>query len=281
MPPAGPLCSTGVTPLRRSYGPIRQALAFAALRLPARAATLLHGLSPWGEEPFPASTHGLVCMLPSFTPPGDGPRRSRSRASVAFAGFLTARLPDFRLTRPRPDVHSSLRPAHLLTSPGEALSVGFTAAVSRAGATPATRLRSSTASGLSPYGSMGSSRHHRNRPGSRSISGSAGAPQGLPTEPDASLASRTGDSPVRGSMPACAVPVGWATMKAPSPPVQATLRPAHSAAYRASCSGLASAMAASIASGSVGCPSLHPRHGSLSGVVFASDIAAWWQPSPT
>ena len=129
MPPAGPLCSAGVTPLRRSYGPIRQALAFAALRLPARAATLLRGLSPRGEEPFPASTHGLVCMLPSFTPPGDGPRRSRSRASVAFAGFLTARLPDFRLTRPRPDVHSSLRPAHSLTSPGR----GFVSGLHRRG----------------------------------------------------------------------------------------------------------------------------------------------------
>jgi hypothetical protein len=62
---------------------------------------------------------------------------------------------------------------------------------------------------------------------------------------------------------------------------QATRRPAQSAAYRANCSGVASAMAASIASGSVGLPAKHPQHGSLSGVVFASDIATWWQLRPT
>jgi hypothetical protein len=33
MPPAGPLRSTGITPLPRYYGPVRQAPAFAALRL--------------------------------------------------------------------------------------------------------------------------------------------------------------------------------------------------------------------------------------------------------
>ena len=64
------------------------------------------------------------------------------------------------------------------------------------------------------------------------------------------------------------------TGPAPCEPAQATQRPAQSAAYRASCSGAASAMAASIASGSVGRPSRHPRHGSLAGVVFASVIAA-------
>lgn len=41
MPPAGSLRSTGITPLRRCYGPARQALVFAARRLSARTATLL------------------------------------------------------------------------------------------------------------------------------------------------------------------------------------------------------------------------------------------------
>src|SRR5713101_6607585 len=52
-------------------------------------------------------------------------------------------------------VHSSLRPMRSLTPPGGALSVGFAGWISRAGATQAMRLRSSAASGLSPYGLMG------------------------------------------------------------------------------------------------------------------------------
>ena len=64
------------------------------------------------------------------------------------------------MTRPRLDVHASLRPAHSLTPLNGALSVGFTVGISHAGATQAMRLRSVTASGLSPYGSTGTSRHH-------------------------------------------------------------------------------------------------------------------------
>jgi hypothetical protein len=51
------LRSAGVTPLPRSYGPIRQALAFTALRLPARATTLL----PWA---FSTGRGALPCFLP-------------------------------------------------------------------------------------------------------------------------------------------------------------------------------------------------------------------------
>jgi hypothetical protein len=40
MPPAGPLRSASITPLRRYYGPIRQALAFAALRVSATTAPI-------------------------------------------------------------------------------------------------------------------------------------------------------------------------------------------------------------------------------------------------
>jgi hypothetical protein len=64
------------------------------------------------------------------------------------------------MTGPRLDVHASLRPGHSLTPPSGALSVGFAVGISHAGATQAMRLRSLTASGLSPYGSTGSSRHH-------------------------------------------------------------------------------------------------------------------------
>jgi DDE superfamily endonuclease len=64
------------------------------------------------------------------------------------------------LTGTRPGVHSSLRPARSLTLPSRALSVGFAARISLVGATQAMRLRSSTASGLSPCGFMGTSRHH-------------------------------------------------------------------------------------------------------------------------
>jgi len=68
--------------------------------------------------------------------------------------------PGFEMTRPQLDVHSLLRPVYLLTPPSGALSVGFAVGISLAGATPAMRLRSSAASGLSPYGSMSTSRHH-------------------------------------------------------------------------------------------------------------------------
>jgi hypothetical protein len=94
------------------------------------------------------------------------PRRAVA-PQIAFRGHL---LPSPRtrrlgtrsclLTGTRPGVHSSLRPARSLTLPSRALSVGFAARISLVGATQAMRLRSSTASGLSPCGFMGTSRHH-------------------------------------------------------------------------------------------------------------------------
>ena len=86
--------------------------------------------------------------------------RSVSGAPVTFAVVEAARHSDLQLTGPRLDVHASLRPVHSLTPPSGALSVGFTVGISHAGATQAMRLRSITASGLSPYGSTGTSRHH-------------------------------------------------------------------------------------------------------------------------
>ena len=56
VPPAGPLRSTGITPLHRYYEPIRQALTFDALRLATRAPTLLREFSSRGQSPslFPS-----------------------------------------------------------------------------------------------------------------------------------------------------------------------------------------------------------------------------------
>jgi hypothetical protein len=79
---------------------------------------------------------------------------------MAFAVVETARHSGLQLTGPRLGVHASLRPVHSLTPLNGALSVGFTVGISHAGATQAMRLRSITASGLSPYGSTGTSRHH-------------------------------------------------------------------------------------------------------------------------
>jgi hypothetical protein len=129
--------------------------AFRLARLPC-----FRGLSPRGEEPFPVFSHDLERVLPSFTPPGGNfVDRIRSRL---LPSPLTSRLGarGFSISGPRPDVHSSLRPAPLLTPPSGALSVGFAARISLLGATQAMWLRSSTTSGLSPYGFMGTSRHH-------------------------------------------------------------------------------------------------------------------------
>ena len=129
--------------------------AFRLARLPC-----FRGLSPRGEEPFPVFSHDLVHVPPSFTPPGGA---SADRIRIRLLPSPITRQLGARgslISRPHPDVHSSLRPAHLLTPPCGALSVGFAARISLLGATQAMRFRSSTASGFSPYGFMGTSRHH-------------------------------------------------------------------------------------------------------------------------
>lgn len=134
----------------------------SSLCFPSRLAQLpcFRGFSPRDEEPFPVSTRVLVHVPPSSTPPNGASRVSDSGAPVAFAVVEAARRSGLQLTGPRLDVHASLRPAHSLTPPSGALSVGFAVGISHAGATRAMRLRSLAASGLSPYGSTGTSRHH-------------------------------------------------------------------------------------------------------------------------
>ena len=129
--------------------------ALGLARLPC-----FRGFSPRGEEPFPVFSHDLARVLPSFTPPG-GASADRIRSHL-LPSPITSRLGarGFSISGPLPDVHSSLRPAPLLTPPCGALSVGFAARISLLGATQAMRLRPSAASGLSPYGFMGTSRHH-------------------------------------------------------------------------------------------------------------------------
>ncbi len=111
---------------------------------------------------------------------------------MAFAVVEAARRSDLQLTRPRLDVHASLRPVHSLTPLNGALSVGFAVGISHAGATRAMRLRSATASGLSPYGSMGISRHHSTTFAGRSnlIVGAQPGPARLPIVERADALSR-------------------------------------------------------------------------------------------
>ena len=66
----------------------------------------------------------------------------------------------FRLSGPQPVVHRIVTARALASPPSGDLSVGFARGISPAGATQAMRLRPSAASGLSPYGSIGTSRHH-------------------------------------------------------------------------------------------------------------------------
>src|SRR6266511_1213803 len=91
LPPAGPLRSTGITPLHRYYGPIRQALAFTALRLSARAATLLPWIFSTGRGALPCF-HPRPCACAAVLyPAGRCSRRSLSRAPAVFTVIVAAR----------------------------------------------------------------------------------------------------------------------------------------------------------------------------------------------
>jgi electron transfer flavoprotein alpha subunit len=74
MPSVGPLCSAGITPLHRYYGPVRQALAFTELRLSGSSGYLASaGFLRGARSPSLFQTHGLVRVPPLSTPPGGRP----------------------------------------------------------------------------------------------------------------------------------------------------------------------------------------------------------------
>jgi hypothetical protein len=94
MPSAGPFHSTGITPLHRYYEPVRQALAFVALRLPARATTLLPRFFSAGRGALPCFHSWPCARAAALYPAGWCPRRSFSRAPAAFAVNVAARHPE-------------------------------------------------------------------------------------------------------------------------------------------------------------------------------------------
>ena len=162
MPPVGPLCSAGITPHHRSYGPIRQALAFTVLRLVgshgylasvvflrgARSPSLFQPMALYAcHHPQPRRT------IPPLTRLGGGCMAFAAAGAARRAGVQTSRGLDRVFTH---------RYGPRTRSPrcNGALSVGFTRWISQSGATQAMRRRILTASGLSPYGSIGASRHH-------------------------------------------------------------------------------------------------------------------------
>jgi len=159
MPPAGPLCSPGITPVHSYYRPIRQALAFPRT-VPPRLARVpcFRGISPRDEEPFPVSdswpctraaalhSAGGSSRRPCFenycclrrTPAGSATRNQHCRSLVqAFTHRCGPRTRSPRRTR-------LCRWAPL-------------GGISPPSAIQAMRFESLTASGLSPYGSMSSS----------------------------------------------------------------------------------------------------------------------------
>jgi hypothetical protein len=97
------------------YGPVRQTVSFAELRLAARPATLLPRFFPAGLRPFPASTHGLVRVLPSFTPPGDRHAGRAFRIGLPpspFCGRLGSRIAVYEASSGRSLVVAARALAH-------------------------------------------------------------------------------------------------------------------------------------------------------------------------
>jgi len=95
LPTAGPLCSPGITPVHRYYGPIRHPLAFDPFpSVNGYGAYLSPVISPWGEEGFSSC---LACPrhhAVATTPPEWVSRQCQpSAAHAAFAPGSQARPP--------------------------------------------------------------------------------------------------------------------------------------------------------------------------------------------
>jgi len=92
------ICSPGITPVHRYYGPIRHPLAFDPFPSVAGYRAYLSPLiSPWGEEGFSSC---LACPrhhAVATTPPEWVSRRCQpSAAHAAFASGMQARPPGLR-----------------------------------------------------------------------------------------------------------------------------------------------------------------------------------------
>jgi hypothetical protein len=66
---AGSLCSTGVTPLPRYYGPVRHPSRLRPTSLSVIGLTSLHGISPVGGRDFSSCPVTLCSRAAAFTPP--------------------------------------------------------------------------------------------------------------------------------------------------------------------------------------------------------------------
>ena len=139
--PVGPLRSTGITPLRRYYGPIRHPLGVRPLpRVTGYSLDMAPPLSRWGEEGFSSCStcprHRAVAITPPECPAAsarcDGPcclRLSTVRLGLRIFGMSG------------PPVRSlPLRPGDSLTILSMASSVGFRVLVSLHPATRVTGL---------------------------------------------------------------------------------------------------------------------------------------------
>jgi hypothetical protein len=148
---AGPLRSTGVTPLHSYYGPSRHRLVFG--RFPGTAgytAYLAPPISRWDEDGF-SSCSACPCHRATPTTPPERPVASVRLRRAVLPSSPTSGLGLRSLFVTGPPVGSlSLRPGDSLTIPRMALSIGFMNFVSSTHAIQATGLLTLTPAGLHP-----------------------------------------------------------------------------------------------------------------------------------
>jgi hypothetical protein len=139
--PVGPLRSTGITPLRRYYGPIRHPLAVRPLpRVAGYRVDLAPPLSRWGEEGFSSCSTCPRHRAVALTPP-ECPVASARCGEPCCLRLSTVRLGLRIFGISGPPVRSlSLRPGDSRTILPMALSVGFRVSVSLHPATQVTGL---------------------------------------------------------------------------------------------------------------------------------------------
>jgi hypothetical protein len=97
LPTAGSLCSPGITPVHRYFGPIRLRLAFHPFpSVAGYRAYLSPVISPWDEEGFSSCLACPCHHAVATTPPEWVSRQYQSSAAhAAFAFRLQARPPEF------------------------------------------------------------------------------------------------------------------------------------------------------------------------------------------